>query len=94
MERFPAIIYTRPGCPYCTTAKTRMRRHGVPFKEVSVPPGAAVRLPDGRTEGFTFPQIFLGVGGSDAMDAWLPGKRLSPVRRRASPKPRRARGCQ
>lgn len=83
MERFPAIVYTRPGCPFCTKAKKAMRRHGVPFKEVSVPAGTAVTLPDGRREGFTFPQIFLAVGGSDTMNAWLPGRRLSPVKRRA-----------
>ena len=82
MERFPAIIYTRPGCPYCTKAKSRMKRHAVPFKEISVPVGTPVTLPDGRKEGFTFPQIFLAVGGSDSMDAWLPGVRMSPVKRR------------
>lgn len=31
-----AIVYTKPGCPYCRAAKDDMRRRGVPFEERDV----------------------------------------------------------
>lgn len=73
------VLYTRQGCPFCHQAKRRLKRHRLPFKEVRVAAGAPrPALPDGRRD-YTFPQMFLGVGGSDAMDAWLP----KAARRRA-----------
>lgn len=70
----PVVIYTKGGCPWCTKAKDKLKARGVPFKEVDVQKGlmgAPVTLPDGRTS-YTVPQIYLPVGGFDAMDSWLP----------------------
>jgi len=87
METYKAILYSRPGCPYCKLAKQRMRAHRVPYQEVSVPYGTSIKLPDGRTEGFTFPQIYLSVGGSDSMDGWLPKPKIyTPVKKSGKPK--------
>lgn len=63
----PAVVYTKKGCPWCVKAKAKLRRLKVPFKEVA----AGSPLPDGRTS-YSVPQIFLPVGGFDAMDGWLP----------------------
>ena len=62
----PVVVYTKKGCPLCVKAKTKLKRAKVPFKEVA----AGRPLPDGRTS-YSVPQIFLPVGGFDAMDGWL-----------------------
>lgn len=65
-------IYSREGCPFCKRAKRRLKQRRIPFKEVVVASDAPrPALPDGRRK-YTFPQIFLGVGGYDDMDFWLP----------------------
>ncbi len=30
------IIYTKPGCPYCASAKEHYTKEGIPFKEIDV----------------------------------------------------------
>lgn len=65
-------IYTLPGCPYCEMAKAALDKEGLSYKEIVVR-GALPRLPDGRTS-YTFPQIFLGMGGFDNMRNWLPAR--------------------
>lgn len=66
-------IYTRPGCGYCSAAKSLLTRKQVAFKEFDV----AVN-PDWRQEmiqrsgGSTYPQIFINgqhVGGCDDLYA-------------------------
>lgn len=72
---YKAVIYTLPGCPFCTRAKKRLRARNIPYREIKVQPDESRPvLPDGRRT-YTFPQIFLAVGGCDAMDDWLPEKR-------------------
>lgn len=63
----PVVVYTKKGCPWCVKAKAKLRQRRVPFKEIA----AGAPLPDGR-KSYSVPQIFLPVGGFDAMDAWLP----------------------
>ena len=64
------IIYTKVGCPYCTSAKQLLSRKGVTFTEIDISREPSKR-PEmisrarGRT---TVPQIFIGdrhVGGCD-----------------------------
>ena len=40
------IIYTKPGCPYCTTARNELIAGGVEYEDidVTVTPGAKERL--------------------------------------------------
>lgn len=68
------VIYTKPGCPYCTAAMALLKRKGVDFTEI-----VASRDPEIKAEMVarangksTFPQIFIGdvhVGGSDDIHA-------------------------
>ena len=66
------VIYTTPGCPYCSTAIDLLKRKGVDFDEVVASRDAEkkaemIRRSGGRT---TFPQIFIDdthVGGCDDM---------------------------
>lgn len=78
-----AIIYTRAGCPFCTAAKKQLRANNMPYREIKVAAGAdKPTLPDGRT-AYTFPQIFLAMGGFDAMKSWIGRKpvRIKSVRK-------------
>ena len=67
-------IYTRPGCGYCTAAKSLLSRKNVAFDERNVASDPAYRdeMYSRAGAGSTFPQIFIGkthVGGCDELYA-------------------------
>jgi glutaredoxin 3 len=67
-------IYTRPGCGYCTAAKSLLTRKKAAFTELDVAKDATLRqqMWDRAGAGSTFPQIFIGathVGGCDELYA-------------------------
>lgn len=67
-------IYTRPGCGYCSAAKSLLTRKKAAFTEFDVAKDPALRqvMWDRAGTGSTFPQIFIGqthVGGCDELYA-------------------------
>ncbi len=67
-------IYTRPGCGYCSAAKSLLTRKKAAFTEHDVARAPALRdeMYDRAGAGSTFPQIFIGqthVGGCDELYA-------------------------
>jgi glutaredoxin 3 len=84
-------IYTRPGCGYCSAAKSLLTRKNTAFTEFNVSNDPALRqqMWDRAGAGSTFPQIFIGeihVGGCDELyaldregklDALLAGEKAS-----------------
>ena len=67
-------IYTRPGCGYCSAAKSLLTRKKVEFTEHNVATAPELRdeMYDRAGAGSTFPQIFIGlthVGGCDELYA-------------------------
>jgi glutaredoxin 3 len=67
-------IYTRPGCGYCSAAKSLLARKKAEFTEfdVAVDPAFRQEMFDRAGAGSTFPQIFIGdthVGGCDELYA-------------------------
>jgi glutaredoxin 3 len=84
-------IYTRPGCGYCSAAKSLLTRKKVVFTEYDAgkDPGVRQAMYDRAGAGSTFPQIFIGdlhVGGCDELyaldragrlDALLNGEKAS-----------------
>jgi glutaredoxin 3 len=67
-------IYTRPGCGYCTAAKSLLTRKKAAFTEhdVAVDPALRQQMWDRVGAGATFPQIFIDrthVGGCDDLYA-------------------------
>jgi glutaredoxin 3 len=67
-------IYTRPGCGYCTAAKSLLTRKNAAFTELSVAtdPSLRERMYRRAGAGSTFPQIFIGevhVGGCEELYA-------------------------
>jgi glutaredoxin 3 len=67
-------IYTARYCPYCTAAKSLLKRKGVAFTEIDIGGNwerrdEMIEKANGRV---TVPQIFIGdvhVGGSDELQA-------------------------
>ena len=67
-------IYTRPGCGYCSAAKSLLTRKKAAFTELNVATDSSLRqqMWDRAGAGSTFPQIFIGelhVGGCDELYA-------------------------
>jgi glutaredoxin 3 len=67
-------IYTRPGCGYCTAAKSLLTRKNAAFAEFNVATDPTLRqqMWDRAGAGSTCPQIFIGsthVGGCDELYA-------------------------
>ena len=84
-------VYTRPGCGYCSAAKSLLTRKNAAFTEFDVAKDPKLRqqMWDRAGAGSTFPQIFIGtvhVGGCDELfaldregklDSLLAGERAS-----------------
>jgi glutaredoxin 3 len=67
-------IYTRPGCGYCSAAKSLLTRKLAAYTEFNVATDPTLRqqMYDRAGAGSTFPQIFIGethVGGCDELYA-------------------------
>ena len=67
-------IYTRPGCGYCSAAKSLLNRKKAAFTEYDSgkDPGFRQTMYERAGAGSTFPQIFIGethVGGCDELYA-------------------------
>ncbi len=67
-------IYTRPGCGYCSAAKSLLNRKKATFTEYDAGVDTTVRqkMYDRAGAGSTFPQIFIDgthVGGCDELYA-------------------------
>jgi glutaredoxin 3 len=67
-------IYTRPGCGYCSAAKSLLTRKKAAFTEFDVAKDSAYRqeMFDRAGAGSTFPQIFIDktlIGGCDELYA-------------------------
>jgi glutaredoxin 3 len=77
-------IYTRPGCGYCSAAKSLLTRKKAAFTEYDVAVDSTLRqqMWDRVGVGSTFPQIFIGelhVGGCDELYALDRAGRLDPL---------------
>ena len=67
-------IYTRPGCGYCSAAKSLLNRKKASFTEFDIAKDQSWRqeMYDRAGAGATFPQIWIGgmhVGGCDELYA-------------------------
>ena len=77
-------IYTRPGCGYCSAAKSLLTRKNAMFTEFDVANDPALRqeMWDRAGAGATFPQIFIGqthVGGCNELYALDRGGKLDAL---------------
>jgi glutaredoxin 3 len=68
------VIYTKPGCPYCSMAMGLLAKKGVDFTEIvaSNDPEKKAEMMERSGGRATFPQIFIDgkhIGGSDDVHA-------------------------
>ncbi len=68
------VIYTKPGCPYCSRAKALLERKGAYYQEIvaSNDPALKAEMVEKSGGKATFPQIFIDgqhVGGCDDIHA-------------------------
>ena len=61
-------IFTKPGCPYCASAKEILTEHGMAYEEISVGHDTSLRSVRAITGMETVPQVFIDgdyIGGSE-----------------------------
>jgi glutaredoxin 3 len=68
------VIYTKPGCPYCTSAKALLDSKGADYIEIVASNDPAKKQEMIQRSGgrMTFPQVFIDgkhIGGSDDLAA-------------------------
>lgn len=78
------VLYTKPGCPYCSAAMGLLSRKGVDFTEIvaSNDPEKKAEMVEKSGGKATFPQIFIDgkhVGGSDDLHALDRRGELDPL---------------
>lgn len=68
------VVYTRPGCPFCTLLRTRMSKRGLNWREVDIweNPDAAAAVRAAANGNETVPTVHVG-------DAWLVNPSLSAL---------------
>lgn len=73
------VIFSKPGCPYCATAKMLLHEHGIPFEEIELGGQITLRGVRAVSGGDTVPQVFVNgelVGDSEALASWLGTREL------------------
>ena len=78
------VIYTKPGCPYCFSAMSLLKKKGVDYTEIvaSNDPEKKAEMVERSGGAMTFPQIFIDgkhVGGSDDIHALDREGKLDPL---------------
>lgn len=78
------VIYTKPGCPYCTAAKALLDQKGADYTEIvaSNDPAKKQEMIQRSNGRMTFPQIFIDgkhIGGSDDLHALDRRGELDPL---------------
>lgn len=68
------VLYTKPGCPYCSAALSLLKRKGVDYTDIvaSNDPAKKAEMMQKSGGRSTFPQVFIDgkhVGGCDDLHA-------------------------
>jgi peroxiredoxin/glutaredoxin len=64
------LLFTKPGCAFCSKAKRLLGERGIPYAELPVSPRILRALPGKQTT----PQVFVDgrhLGGTEELEAWL-----------------------
>ena len=67
-------IITKPGCPFCTSAKELLKEHGIDYEEIRLGKDASLRSLRAISGHETVPQVFIGgrhIGGSEELALYL-----------------------
>ena len=80
------VIYTKPGCPYCFSAMSLLKKKGVDYVEIvaSNDPEKKAEMVERSGGRMTMPQVFIDgkhIGGSDDLAALEARGVLDPLLR-------------
>ncbi len=67
-------LFTKPGCPYCTKAKTLLSEKGLVFDEIVLGIDASLTSLKAITGADTVPQVYIGgerIGGSEELASYF-----------------------
>ncbi len=67
-------LITKPGCPFCATAKQRLGECGMAYEEIVLGRDVTIRSLRAIAGADKVPQVFIGglrIGGSEELRAWL-----------------------
>lgn len=67
-------VFTKPGCPFCATAKAALTQAGIDFEEIVLGRDASITSLRAVSARDTAPQVFIGgkhVGGSEELADYL-----------------------
>lgn len=70
----PAVIFAKPGCPYCARAKALLADNGVVYEEVTLGKGITTSTLRAVSGKGTAPQVFIGgrlIGGSEDLERYF-----------------------
>ena len=70
----PAMMFARPGCPFCARAEKLLEEHEISYERVDLGHGITMNSVRAVTGAAKVPQVFIGgrmIGGSDALAAFL-----------------------
>ncbi|RYG09608.1 MAG: glutathione peroxidase [Burkholderiales bacterium] len=73
----PVTIFTKPGCPFCASAKEMLRSAGYRYEEIQMNQNITSRTLQAVAGAGTAPQVFIGgkrIGGSEDLQQWLAGQ--------------------
>ena len=76
----PITVFTKPGCPFCASAKSMLQEAGLRYEEISLGHGVTSRSLYAVAGAGTAPQVFCGgqkIGGSDALKDWLAARAVA-----------------
>ena len=84
MNSAPVVMYLKPWCPYCASARALLQSKQVDVQEIDIEAEPARRDEMIERSGgrWTVPQIFVGehyVGGSDDLHALEAAGKLDPL---------------
>ncbi|WP_019589675.1 MULTISPECIES: glutathione peroxidase [unclassified Thioalkalivibrio] len=68
------VVFTKPGCPYCASAKQMLEDADLDFEEIVLGRDASLRSLRAATGAMTVPQVFVGghrIGGSEELEQWI-----------------------
>jgi glutaredoxin-like protein len=67
-------VFSRPGCPHCSKAKSLLHEAGIEFEELVLNKDYTDRTLRAVADATSYPQVFVAgqhIGGAEELEAWL-----------------------
>lgn len=73
------VMFSKPGCPYCASARAMLTKEDIQFEEIPVGENVTLRGVRAASGSDSVPQVFINgelVGDSEALAAWLGARNI------------------